>query len=347
MDKLFVFVAVVFLLPMESVFAQAGESGADNSRFHIGLEVGSRWEDNIGLAPDDTDPEFVGDDEIDDLTLSLAVNLSYDLVRRQGQEFSVSVTPFYNHVDDLDGLSNWGLIGGLEYRGEFGPAFTDPWYSISASYTVTDFDDSRIREGDWFEAEASIGKRFSPRFGISGGARWLDRSQDNDDRLCPNRLTSVNCPGNWREDQVFEQERWGVFVHADWFFSDKTSLFFEYSYWDGDEDSTAPLRGGVDPGWLNNQDVFADDPAFGQALFVRSNGIPRPLRDFVVWRIEAKQHVYEIGVRQALTDKISVELVGAFMETSDVRSPDRVTRPEGVDNYRNTAVMATFSFSLR
>lgn len=351
MNKLFAIVGVLAFLPLTSVVAE--ESMAEDAhRFHFSTEFGTRWEDNIGLTGDDTNPDFVGDAEFDDLTYQFSATLGYDLFRTRSHEISASVTPFYNRVDDLGGLTNWGLTTGMQYRGEIGPAFTDLWYGFSVDYTFADFDESRIREGDWWEAELIVGKRFNPKFGLSGGARWLDRGQDNDKGLCPTR-SNADCPGFWGPDEVFEQERWGAFIHADWFLTDKTSFFIEYSYWDGDEDATSPLRGcnrSDSPCLVNTADTFADDPAFGNAQFgALANPVP-----FTVWRVEAKQHIVELGWRQALTDKITFELVGAFMETSDVVSPDEARGPnprrpgdQDLDDYSNNAVMASFSFSLR
>ena len=286
----------LFALGVVLVFSQLSSAVAEETvteeahRFHFSAEFGARWEDNIGLTGDDTNPDFIGDAEFDDVTYQYSATLGYDVFRTRSQEVSVSVTPFYNRVDDLSGLTNWGVTTGIQYRGEIGPAFTDPWYGASIDYTFADFDESRIRKGDWLEAELIVGKRFNPKFGMSGGARWLDRNQENSTGLCPSNV-NVDCPGNWGPDEVFEQERWGAFIHADWFFSEKTSFFVEYSYWDGDEDATSPLLGcgrSDSPCRQNTADTFADDPAFGDAQFAT-----RGTRPFTVWRVDAKQQVIE------------------------------------------------------
>ena len=345
--------ALVLLLLGTSAAAQ----DAAGKRSHFSLDLGVRWDDNIGLAPDDQDQEYIGDDQLDEFTTGLAIRYAYDVVSTQSSELTAGITGFYNAVADLEGLSNSGLTVDVAYRSEFGPEFTDPWYSLSASYTLASFQDSRIRDGDWFELEAMVGKRFSPKFGLSGGARYFDRSQDNDTRLCPNRPTRLNCPGvsaanpqGWSPDEVFEQDRWGVFVHADWFVSDNTALFAEYSYWDGDEDATLALRsaagGQRDPGWLNGQDVFADDPAFGQPSFRNANtGAVTNNVDFIVWKVDTTQHVFELGVRQRLTDTIGLEVIGVYLTTSATTSPGR-RGDDSLDDYENTALMANLTFTL-
>lgn len=334
-------IASLLVPAANAVAADGGEE-----RLHFGIDVGVRWEDNINLGGDEVDTAYVGDEEFDDLTTGVSGTVSYDLLQRQGAKLNGGLTAFYNDVNDIDGLSNYGFTLALKFDGEFGPEFTDPWYSLTLEYTDAEFDDSKIRDGDWIDAEAMLGKRFNPQFGLSGGFRYHDRSQDNSRGLCPRRA-NPDCPGDWGEDEVFEQERWGVFVHADWFLTTDTSLYFEYSYSEGDEDATVALRGGRDPGWLNIQDTFADDPVYGLATFRNPvNGFTSQT-NYIVWKVEAEQNVYEIGLRHRFSDRISAELITAFLETSDVESPDRTSRSKSVDNYRNTVVMATISFSLR
>lgn len=335
-------------MPVQESAAAEDQSG---DRLSFGIDLGARWEDNINLAGDDVDVEYVGSGpEFDDWTTSLTGSVSYAFIQSSGAELTGSLSAFYNDVNDIDGLSNWGGTAGLSFRGEFGAAFTDPWYSVSVDYTTAEFDDSRIRDGDWISAEAMVGKRFNPKFGMSAGARYLTRDQDNSTGLCPNR-SNPDCPGNWREYEVFDQDRWGLFLHADWFITDRTSLFAEFSYWDGEEDATLPLRngnggGGRFPGWLNGQDIFADDPVFGRASFRNAGNGNISTADYIVWRVEAEQHVWEAGLRQALTDTIALEVVAIYMTTGDVESVDRTSRPKSVGDYSNTAVMASVSFTF-
>ncbi len=334
----------LLILPMSVVHADTGD------RFNFGVELGTRWESNINLGGDEVDPQFLGDEELDDLTYQISATIGYDLIKQQSREMSISLTGFYNGVDDYSDLTNKGYTLALSYNGEFGSAFTAPWYSINVSQTFADFD-SRIRDGDWLEAEIQLGKRFTPKFGASAGIRYLDRDQDNSTGLCPER-SNVNCPGFWREDQVFDQERVGGFLHFDWFVRDKTALFFEYSYWEGDEDATVPLRPAFSsglPGWLNIHDVFADDPAFGRYSFNNNGTIAESL--YIIWQVDVTQHVFELGWRQQLTDQIGMELVVAHLLTSDVESPGRndaafVIGDTGLDDYENTAVMLSFSFDF-
>ncbi|MCR9261590.1 MAG: hypothetical protein NXH95_17875 [Pseudomonadaceae bacterium] len=344
------FTTLCVTLLLVAIPVEASDKTSEDSSWTVGVDIGTRWDSNINLASDEFDSQYAGSSaEFDDFTSNINLNISYALIETASQELVATLSGFHNSVSDNNKLSNTGATIALDYRGEFGSNFTDPWYTLGIEYTIAEWDDSRIRDGDWIDLEAAIGKRFTPKFGLSGGLRYLKRNQKNSTRLCPNR-SAVNCPGNWREDEVFDQERAGAFIHADWFISQSTSVYFEYSYWDGDEDGTLPLRNQNSAqveegseGWLNGQDVFADDPAFGRGA-ARYTNINRGL-DFIVWRVEAVQNVFELGINQVLTDSISLAFVAAYMDASDVESPDRRGETE-LGGYENTAVMATLSFAF-
>ena len=326
------------------VTLQAAEGA---SRFSFGVEAGMRWDDNIGLGPDDPAefrPENNDGDQFDDLTTRISGTLNYNAVESGSQEFVLSATPFYELVNDLDDLSNYGLTVQAAYRGEFGSEFTDPWYSATVGYTIVEFDDSRIRDGDWFEAELAIGKRFSPAFGLSGGARYFTRSQDNSTGLCPDVPSGPECDPSWDSGEVFNHDKWGAFAHADFFVGDKTAFFVEYSYWDGDAASTGAFdvrRATGNGGAAEN--IFAEDPPFGVS-YIAGNGVPR---DYFVWRVEATQHIVEAGVSRELTDQLSIALTAIHLETSDVKGEKLVSVDPNLDNYRNDAVELTLTFDFR
>jgi hypothetical protein len=279
-----------------TLLSRAAAAQQAESRFNIGAEVTSTWDYNVGISPDDND-------KFDVITTGIAVDLRYALVQRQGFEIDASLTPFYNHVSDLNDLSNYGATAGLDLRGEFGPGFTDPWYSISLDYTLARWDDSDPRDGDWVDVELAVGKRFTPKFGISGGYRYHQRWQDDNNPEC----ISGAC-GRWRTDKVFDHSKNGLFGHVDWFVQDKTSVYFEYSYWDGDVASTGQTGRFGDA-------VVTDDLAFGG--WTRANG---DSAEYKVWRADAKTHITEAGINHNFSDHVTVGLSALYLWTSDVSS---------------------------
>ena len=315
----------------------APTTSAIPSNFSFAIETGVRYEKNIALSGDRVaSGEAIFGDNNGDTTAGIAAVVDYAAIAEPGRELVFTARPFYEKVDEFDDLSNFGISVSAAYRGEFGSAFTAPWYALSVGYTAIQFTDSDIRDGGWLDAELAVGARFSPRFGLSGGIRYFDRNQSDTSDLCP-AMADGRCPGedagdfaDWNADSVFENSKWGLFAHADWFITSRTQVFVEYSFWDGEEATSSSFNGlgGTNP--LLGSDTFAEDPAFGN---FNAGGTPQPV---LVWRLDARQHVFEVGIRQTITDKLSVDLTGIRLLTGDAESVDRVM--PNVDEYRNTAV---------
>lgn len=284
------------------------------SRFHTAANVALGWNDNIGLTADERD-------KIDVVTTELSVDLNYNVIESADVELTTSVTPFYQWVSDVDDLSNYGAVFGVDLRGAFGQAFTDPWYQASIDYTVATFRDSDPRDGSWLELQLTLGKRFTPLFGISGGYRYEQRWQRDDDPEC---VTGGCAPQfNWAIDEVFDLQRNGVFAHVDLQPAESTGLFLEYSYWTGD---VAVTGRGARP----NEPVV-DDLALGG---FDTAGIYR------VWRSEADQHVVEVGAERSFGNRWSALLSAYYLWTTDVDS--------GIseDDYENTVVTLSLVFDF-
>lgn len=312
--ELSILASLVLTLPW-TVAASAEDA---RSPFHAALNVDVGWSDNIGLTADEVD-------KIDVFTTRLGVDLGYHLIDSADRELVASVTPFYQWVSDVEDLSNYGATFGLDLRGAFGREFTDPWYQASLDYTAAEFKDSDPRDGSWLELQLTLGKRFTPLFGISGGYRYEQRWQADDDPEC---ITAGCAPQfNWKIGEVFDLERNGVFIHADLQPAQATSLFLEYSYWSGD---VAVTGRGARP----NEPVVDDLALEG---YTNAAGNPRPYR---VWRSEADQHVAELGVERGFGDRFSVQLSAYYLWTTDVES--------GIseDDYENTVVTLSLAFDF-
>ena len=299
------------------------------SRFSATLNGSVGWQDNIGFASQ-------SEDKFDVFTTEVDVDLGYKLVQQQGLELEASVRPFYAYVGDLSDLSNYGVDFGATLLGEFGPDFTDPWYSLSLGYTFIGFDDSDPRDGSWLEFEATLGKRFSPSFGLSGGYRYFQRWQDDNDPLC--QVQPGGAPGGggcavWITGEVFDHERHGGFAHADFFFGDRTNLFVEYTFWKGDVSATGrPARAGA---------VMTSDQAFG-TFTSGSNEFY-----YFVWRSDADQHVAEVAVNRQFSERWNAELSLVYLWTSSVDSQSgTATGPLDDDNYQNFLVNLSVAFRL-
>jgi len=304
---------VLITLPAALVWSVPGQ--AAESPFSAAVNVSVGWEDNIALIADERD-------KIDAAVTRVGVDLRYQLVQTTTYELDASVTPFYEWVSDVEDLSNYGATVGLGLRGAFAPDFTAPWYSVGLDYTITRFEDSDPRDGDWIDVELALGKRFTPLFGIHGGYRYQQRWQEDDDPVC---VTGGCAPQfNWLIDEVFDLERHGAFLHADLTPVESTNVFVEYSFWNGDV-------GVAGRGAVPNVAVVDDLALEG---YDGSPGI------FRVWRTDADQHVVELGTSRRLTDRMSVELSAMYLWTSDVNNEI------SEDDYENTVVTLSFTFEM-
>jgi hypothetical protein len=300
------------------VLSAAAAAQDSEPRFSTAARVSLGWEDNIALMAAEND-------KIDATTTELAVALGYKLVQTPDLEIAASLTPFYEWVSDVGDLSNYGATLGVDLRGAFGREFTDPWYSIGLDYTLAEFKDSDPRDGDWIELELAAGKQFSPRFGISGGYRYLQRWQDDSNPEC---VTAGCAPQfNWQTDEVFDLEKHGAFVHADLFLLESTDLFVEYSYWNGD----VAVAGR--PAAPNA--VVVDDLALEG--FRNPNGSQG---EFRVWRADADQHVVELGGTRRFSERFSVEVSALYLWTTDVNNII------SENDYENTVVTLSATFEM-
>jgi len=310
----------------------AGNASAEqaNSRFSATVNGSLGWQDNIGLAS-------AKQDKFDVTTTQIDLDLGYKLVQQQGLEIEASVRPFYAYVGDLTDLSNYGAEFGIGLLGEFGPNFTDPWYSLSLDYTAIGFKDSDPRDGSWLEFEAALGKRFSPAFGLSGGYRYFQRWQKDNDPFCqerPNSNPETDGCSIWITGEVFDHKRNGGFAHADLFFGDRTNLFVEYTFWKGDVSSTG--RSG------RRGAVVTSDQAFG--TFTTAGGGESY---YLVWRSDADQHVAEVAINRQLGERWNAELSLVYLWTTRVDSQSgTATAPIDDDDYENFLVNLSIAFRL-
>ena len=324
------------VLALMTFSSPAGAAGP----VHFSADMEVRWDENIGLAG-------ASEDEFDDITTRIAGKMVYDLLVETGREFTIDGQVFYAQVADLSDLSNYGLEIGADYRGEFGSALTAPWYTIGLDYTIAQFSDSEPRDGSWLDLEVVIGKRFNETFNLSGGVRFHQRWQSEDDPFCPQFPNNNNsCTVgtiDWNGDDVFNQERFGYFINAEVNFGARTSAFFEWSYASGDEDATGQSgnfpkcgAGGVAGGANSGCNIFTNDLAFGQ--FLNAAGNPR---FYQVWKAEVVQRVYEIGVIHEFNDQWSGDITFIRMEAPSVKNHE-----VDMEDYQNTAFMASVGFSF-
>jgi hypothetical protein len=263
---------------MTGALATAAESSISWS-----ITPEARYDDNIGLAPDSASKR-------DDVTLRLAGSVIWQPIKTVTDETTVSLTPFYDGVQSLTDLSNYGATLALTHLHQFGNSFTAPWIEVHADGTILEYEGSELRDGYKGEGRVTLGKRFSPLFTASLGYRyqWRRTTNDNPEGTLPN--------GN--SNKVFHQDRDGPFVRLDLSPTPKTLLFFQYDFLQGDVASTA------DPRNFENGFLFARARDFAFEEGSR----------FLVWRIDADQNIYNLGLEQVLTDRLILKVGTAYLK---------------------------------
>lgn len=278
------------------------------SPFDISLGASFRYDENIGLAPK-TDQVSHVDQEKDDVSSTVELTLNWQVVQDATREVSANVRPYYEGVQSLNDLTNYGASVGFSWREQFSSAFDSPYFSLAIDGRWMEFDDSEPRDGYQVDARLGIGKRFGPRFGAEIGYLYHYRVSTDDS---PEGSIDFPAPLQANSADVFDLDRQGGFLHLDWFASERTTVFFEYNYLDGDVVSTGA------PGNVNRplfNDRFRD--------FAFEEG-----KDLVAYQIESEQNIYSVGLVQNIGESLTADLSVTFLDASG---------EEGND-YENTVV---------
>jgi hypothetical protein len=268
------------------------------------MDFGARYEDNIGLASEK-------DDKVDDLTAHIGGGLGYMFVQTATMESGFTFSAYHNEVNKITDISHYGVEADLNYRGQASPDLTAIWWELKAHGRTLKHRDSEIRDGYMYDLGATIGRRFNERFGLSGGYRYEERVSTNDN---PKGQMSA-----WNADKVFDLKKHVGFIHGDLSMGADTDLWLEFTYKDGDEATSGEWGT-----WLGWNIDWAWDPAFGP--------------EYQVWKIDAKQYIFDVGVNHQVNDMLNFETAFSYM---DAKGDAGVF---GDSDYKNWAL--TFNVSL-
>ncbi len=264
-----------------------------------------RYEDNIGLAADSSS-------ERDTVTMTAAAGLTWTPLQSTTDETAVSASLFFDGVQELEDLSNYGVKIGVSHMHQFGADFGAPWVKLSLEGVLREYEDSEPRDGYSAEARLGFGKRFGPKFEASLGAIYQMRESTDDNP--EGTLIGTN------SDEVFDQERAGGFIRLDYFAGPKTSLFVEYNYFSGDVTSTSNIAN------------FANGLQFDRVRdFAFEEGA-----SFLAYKIDADQNVYSIGLTQQLNERFSLDISSSFLDAD----------AEAGNEYENFIVTAALSITF-
>lgn len=264
-----------------SLLSAGTASAADNLSWNLSID--GRYDDNIGLAPDDKSKR-------DTKTTSVSGGLAWLVQQSATRDISLSATPFYNYVETLEDLTNYGVTFGFAGEQRFNESFTAPFVAVELTGTWQEYEASEIRDGYVLTAEIALGKQFNPYVGARIGGRFRLQEATEDD--------PIGSLLNRNSDEVNDLQSAGGFIKFDFNPLPKTSIFVEYSYMTGDVAATG------------NGLAFNNPAAFDSARdFAFEEGV-----DFLSWRIDADQNIYALGLSQAITDKLQLDATASYLD---------------------------------
>jgi hypothetical protein len=157
-------------------------------------------------------------------------------------------------------------------------------------------------------ATATIGRQLSPKVGISGGYRYFLRRSTMDN--------TTQQQINWQSDKVFDLNRNNIFARIDFTFSDKTTLYADLNYFDGDVAASGTS--------FNSGTAFprALDPAFGPG--------------YLAWRIDASGFEGKLGLTQQFSEDLSLDAFAGFLSADG----------EANNDYDNTIIQALLTYQF-
>jgi len=268
--------------------------------FFSALEI--RYDDNLGWA-------IADEDKVEDFTTRLDLGVNWKPVETQTSEVSVGGTVYYAWVADTSDLSHYGIKLLADYRGQTSPDFTAFWWDIDGWFKTLKYKDSEIRDGWWTKVTGTIGKRFTPVFGLSAGVAGEIR-----------RSTESEVPGDFFEgNKVFDLDNWSAFLRAAFSLGADTEIFAAYTFRTGDVTSTGS---GANWSGTSTPVPVALDPAFGPGQ--------------IVWRIDADQNIIDLGISHTFSNRFSMEFAVGYLDA------------EGQENlnYDNTYAILSGTFGF-
>jgi len=282
-------------------------SGWALAEVKFSADAGVRWEDNIGLSS-------ASDDKVEDFTIEIGAGLDWNFVQTATAEAGVHGGVYHKEVDEISDISRSGFEGSAHYLGQSSGDLTAFWWKLDGEIRSLKHRDSKIRDGYIWELGATIGKRFNQTFGLSGGYRYERREATEDAGQNP----------VWRSNEVFDLKKDVFFVMGDFALGPVTTLSLQFTYKEGDEATSGRF---IDEfGWLGTSIPWGWDPAFGP--------------DYQVWKVDAKQYIYDLGISHSFTDRFSIDAGYSYIDA------DAVASWWGPISYKNNVLTATLTYSF-
>ena len=189
---------------------------------------------------------------------------------------------------EFDGLSNFGLLGALDYKFQFGRGFTVSRFTLTASLLEQDFR-SDIRDGTTLSLQARMAKRFTDRIAGTLGLGATSRES---------------------ESEVFDNDAARLFLNLDYNWSGRLVSYATLNFISGDVVSSSPPTLDI----INGADAIEPDDAFG--------GLET---GWFAYRLQGETTMLTLGLNFAVNNKSSLDFSVEGLNTqTDVTEYDRL-----------------------
>lgn len=241
--------------------------------FDLSIDLGH--DDNIGRAQQSAD---ILSDRF--LAAAASANLRFLLGEKAGLTLKAQAEQVkHQSYQGLDHL-NLGVKASFKLKPDL--SYSAPWYSLSLAYTDARYQ-SALRDGSIFDAELTVGKRFTDRILAKVGLGYSER--DAEVAASP-----------------FDFQNRSLFAGADYHYG-KFTLYAEHRYIDGPLVSTSGPNANLG---MQYYQLRAVDDAIG----ADSQGNTR-----YAYRIDAKTQLTDLGVNYAVSRGTAVDFALRNVDT--------------------------------
>ena len=265
-------ICLLFLLFSHSAYAIQDKSPwSYNARLTLGSD------DNLTQAQRSRD-------KAEDTSVEVGVSTAYSRLINNKQGYTFVIFGTYKAQNKFDNFNTGKIGGSAVYRFQPVLGFTQPFYKASATVKAEELKFDQ-RDSTIYEYRLSATKRITDRLTANLGIGHDERDSDG---------------------TVFDQKRNRAFLGFDLRLNNKSLIYTNYNYIDGDTNSTI-FTGVVDSSLFG---VIAASEARerDQAISDHAGGI------WMAYKVDAKTNTYTLGYNRAIGSGMAVDLSALYVD---------------------------------
>lgn len=242
-----------------------------NARITIGSD------DNLSQAQDSRD-------KAEDIFTEISGNVAYSRLRNIRQGYTLAGFAKLRQYNDFDSMSSVTLGGSAIYRYQPKLGFTQPFYQISFTTKVEEFEFVQ-RDSTYYELKLQAKKRLTDRISLALGLAHETKQS---------------------EGIVFDSDRSRFFLNSDWRIFSPGVFYASYSYVVGD--STSTIFTGRTPSY--SLIAAAEAREFDQALTKHAPG------NWLAYRIPSKAHSLTLGYNYPISPSMALDFSTLYADVA-------------------------------